>query len=292
MNLFMQGMRRSGTTIVFDILSQDKRFDMYYEPFSMGQKGALGGGSGIQQFDLMEKIRTLRKSFIESRGLSFSDGDFNCGAPTNPLLELETELPAHCYQYLEYMIEQNEHTVAKFTRMYRKVSSLKELDPHGKFILLVRHPQEVVSSYMYGRDQRRLEKFPDREKFFNTCDAMNPWKSLDFFKGIIEQENLQHLSDMPNWKRYLMLWKYTFDKSYKDAEKAFGANFMVCQHEKIIENPRQAVLDIYKHIEISPDESVIEWAEKNVRKTKKECYKYDPRGKRLIKRWSLVRVLI
>ena len=200
MNLFMQGMRRSGTTIVFDILSQDKRFDMYDEPFSMGHKGALGGGSGIQQFDLMEKIRTLRKSFIESRGQeSFSDGDFNCGAPTNPLLELETELPAHCYQYLEYMIEQNEHTVAKFTRMYRKVSSLKELDPHGKFILLVRHPQEVVSSYMYGRDQRRLEKFPDREKFFNTCDAMNPWKNPGFF------QRHYRTGESPAFKRYAQL---------------------------------------------------------------------------------------
>ena len=41
--------------------------------------------------------------------------------------------------------------------------------------------------------------------------------------------------------------------------------------------PRQAVLDIYKHIEVTPDQLVIEWAEKNVRKSKKECYKYDPR---------------
>ena len=37
MNVFMQGMRRSGTTIVYDILCQDKNLDLYYEPFAAGR---------------------------------------------------------------------------------------------------------------------------------------------------------------------------------------------------------------------------------------------------------------
>ena len=69
MKLFMQGMRRSGTTIIFDILSQDERLDLYYEPFSEGKVGSLGGGSGLQPVDLMEKIRDVR-SRIAAAGSS------------------------------------------------------------------------------------------------------------------------------------------------------------------------------------------------------------------------------
>ena len=77
MKLFIQGMRRSGTTIVFDILSQDRQLDLYYEPFSLGRKGALGGGSGIQKIDLMEKIRLSREHFIYKNDLPLSGMDFN-----------------------------------------------------------------------------------------------------------------------------------------------------------------------------------------------------------------------
>ena len=35
MNIFVQGLRRSGTTIVFDIFWQDKGLDCYYEPLGL-----------------------------------------------------------------------------------------------------------------------------------------------------------------------------------------------------------------------------------------------------------------
>ena len=44
MNVFIQGMRRSGTTILFDILWEDERFDCYYEPFAAAKKEVWGGG--------------------------------------------------------------------------------------------------------------------------------------------------------------------------------------------------------------------------------------------------------
>ena len=49
MNVFIQGMRRSGTTILFDILSVDPYFDSYYEPFAAANKEAIGGGSGMHK---------------------------------------------------------------------------------------------------------------------------------------------------------------------------------------------------------------------------------------------------
>ena len=56
MKFFMQGMRRSATTVVYDLLSQDDRLDLYYEPYSVHGKVELGGGSGMQEIDHMAKI--------------------------------------------------------------------------------------------------------------------------------------------------------------------------------------------------------------------------------------------
>ena len=84
MKLFMQGMRRSGTTIGFDVLSQDPRLDLWYEPFSQGREGALGGGSGIQQVDLMEKIRAFRRDFCAGWKTPLEPDALNWGAPRSP----------------------------------------------------------------------------------------------------------------------------------------------------------------------------------------------------------------
>lgn len=278
MKLFIQGLRRSATTIVYDILAQDGRLDCYYEPFAAGRKiGAMGGGSGIQKIDFMEKIRATRISFINQYKLPLSEADFNYGAPFNPSLELKNKLPKYCHDYLNFMLYRREHTVFKFTRMYRKVRELKALAPQARFLLLVRHPQEVVASYMYGRDQRNQSKFSNRESFFSTRDQINPWNSRKFFEAIIREQKQEHLVDVPNWMRYLIIWKYTFDHAYRDGIDAFGDAFFLLRHEDLVLNPRQATLEIYAHIGLPPIEQVLEWAATNVRRIQKKCYENDPR---------------
>ena len=270
-------MRRSGTTIVFDILSQDRRFDLYYEPFSLGRKGALGGGSGIQKIDLMEKIRLSREHFIYKNDLPLSGIDFNWGAPSNPLLELETELPLHCIEYIKYLLSADINTVIKFTRMYRKIPVLKSIAPDSKLILIIRHPQEIVGSYIYGRNQSRRKKFSNKETFFKISNSMNPWKSLDFFNGIIKEKGLEYLEHIPNWIRYLLIWKYTFENTYNDGKKCFKDAFLIIRHEDLVRHTKETITKIYNHIEMSIDKSAVQWAESNLRFKKKQLYKMDPR---------------
>ncbi len=62
MNLFAQGMRRSGTTITFDILFNDKDLDCYYEPLALAKRDAKGGGSGATDIDYFEKVRQTREA--------------------------------------------------------------------------------------------------------------------------------------------------------------------------------------------------------------------------------------
>jgi len=277
MNLIMQGMRRSGTTIIFDILSQDPRLDMYYEPFSLGKVGALGGGSGIQQVDLMQKIRDVRERFVEVCGRGEVNEDFNLGAPTAPKREFDRRLPGFARRYIRFVSEQSEHTVFKFTRAYCKVKALKKTLPDASFVLLTRHPQDVVTSYMYGKGGRHRSKFPDSDAFFTHFSKANPWNSFKLFRRIIRLEERRDLKNVPNWMRYLVIWKYTFDLAYREGERHFGDAFMLLRHEDLGEDPRGAVAALYEHIGLAPSEEALQWAERNVEVRHKECYAGDPR---------------
>jgi hypothetical protein len=182
----MQGMH--DRPIVFDILSQDPRFDLHYEPLSAGRVGALGGGSGVQKLDLMNKTLQARKAFLrENPAIAADMTVFNHGAPKDPSLELDATLPAVCLDYLRHLLR-SEHNVIKFTRMYRKAHDLAELDPGAYVVLLVRDPREVVASYLYARGQSRLHKYATRELFFTRTSSMNSWKVREFADAIMTRK--------------------------------------------------------------------------------------------------------
>ncbi len=95
MNVFIQGMRRSGTTFLFDILSADGRFDGYYEPLAKAKRRALGGGSGVSKEDFFHKIRETRNAFASFYNLPNTD-ILNYGAPRCPELELKWTFSFPC----------------------------------------------------------------------------------------------------------------------------------------------------------------------------------------------------
>ena len=291
MNLFMQGMRRSGTTIVFDILSQDPRLDLHYEPLSAGRAGALGGGSGVQQFDLMEKTWQARASFLrENPHITADLTTFNHGAPRDPSLELESALPPVCLDYLRSLLK-SEHNVIKFTRMYRKAKDLVALDPDAYVVLLVRDPRDVVASYLYAKGQRRLHKYATRELFFTRTSSMNSWKVRQFAEGIAEQENRPECRNLPNWLRPLIVWEYTFRHFHREAKELFGERYRILRHEDLCANPAEETVSLFEHIGFEPDPRVVEWAVRNVRHNSKECYSDDPRWSAAFERYGLTPTL-
>ena len=94
MAVFLQGMRRSGTTIWFDLLCRDPRYDAWYEPFGPAKRDRLGGGSGVQDVNFGARTRALRRRFCaESAGSGerLDPAFFNYGAPRDARLELEPD---------------------------------------------------------------------------------------------------------------------------------------------------------------------------------------------------------
>lgn len=65
-NLFVLGLRRSGTTILYDALCEDPELACYYEPLRE-EAETIGGGSGAREGDAFAETRVLRERFREQR---------------------------------------------------------------------------------------------------------------------------------------------------------------------------------------------------------------------------------
>src|SRR5918992_5604743 len=94
MNVFLCGLRRSGTTILYDALGEDPRLRCYYEPLRE-EAETIGGGSGARDVDLGAETRELRERFRATHYPELQIELFNWGGPRVPELELEPDLPAH-----------------------------------------------------------------------------------------------------------------------------------------------------------------------------------------------------
>ncbi len=87
-NLFVQGMRRSGTTILYDALLEDPELRLFYEPLRE-EKVTVGGGSGARETDAFAETREIRAAFAAERFPEVPLEEFNWGGPREPRLEVE-----------------------------------------------------------------------------------------------------------------------------------------------------------------------------------------------------------
>lgn len=286
MNIFMQGMRRSGTTIVYDILCQDKDFVHYYEPFAAAREGVLGGGSGVQEVDLFSRIREIRAEFRQQHP-EITDDMLNYGAPSKPPLEFETEMPEYCKDYLRLMMAKAENTVFKFTRMYCKINILKELDPGAKLVHIIRDPRAVTASYLYGIKKRFNRHYQASANFFSRRSDNNSWKFRDFTDHLISLPENTHLAGCEDFIRVLLLWKFTFQQTAQGGTASFGDNYLLLHHEDLTNNPEPVLRGLYAHFDRPMPEPVMAWAWQNVRQA---AHRVAPHSEHWLRAFKLVRM--
>lgn len=265
MNIFMQGMRRSGTTIVFDVLWQDPRLDSYYEPLAAAKANAFGGGSGATSIDYFSKVRKERDAFVYQYPDELSTDLLNYGAPRDSSLEFEHDHPEFVKDYIEHLTMQQPRTVVKFTRMYNKLGALHEIDKDAKFIQLLRDPRAVVSSYLFGKGQRNKRLYSTEKDFFTRKSSYSAWSSFDFSEKIIALEGLEKFKNCPDFIRILLIWKHTFRSTYEGAKKYFSGNFLMLKNEDLRSSPVAALERLYDHIDLEPNSHVFNWAKENIK---------------------------
>jgi hypothetical protein len=204
--VLIQGMRRSGTTIFFDLFFEDERFDCHYEPLNTARP-APGGGSGAHDYDFMEKTRQLRAVFLETEGCSLDPDAFNYGAPREPRLEYETEFPEYIRRYLRFLLDRADHTLIEFTRAMHKIAELRALAPGGFLIHVVRDPRLVATSYLFGKHQKNRHRFDSADRFFGRTTNKLAWSSYNFSELLLARPEYAPLrSRCTDLMRLLLLW--------------------------------------------------------------------------------------
>jgi Sulfotransferase family len=270
MNLFIQGMRRSGTTILYDALLDDPELSCFYEPLRE-EKETVGGGSGARELDVFAHTRALRDEFRRARYPQLAIDEFNWGGPRRPELELEQNLPEHCTELLRHLLERGRDAkrrtdaAVKETRLYCKLGALHGLDPDAALVHVVRDPRAVATSIVLGRDRRRQRKLRTPDHFFADRADRKLWSSREISTRLLERSGYPAIEDPSNVERVLLVWRLTFEAPHVDGPRLFGDRYLLLRNEDLRSDPAAALGSIYELLGRPLPEAVARWAEHNVR---------------------------
>jgi hypothetical protein len=262
MNLFVQGMRRSGTTILYDALQADPQLNCFYEPLRE-EDVTEGGGSGAREGDAFGEMRELRTRFRDERYPELEVQEFNWGGPRKPPLELDSDLPPHCRELLAFLLQRSPAAI-KETRLWSKVPVLAQLDPNAVLVHVVRDPRAVAASIVLGRGQRRLEKLPTVDDFFEDRAKRKLWSSRAISRGIMRAEG-GRANDLTNPERVLVVWRATFERTRRDGLAHFGERYVLVRNEDLRADPAAAIGAVYAALGRAVPAEVGAWAESNVK---------------------------
>lgn len=276
MNLFVLGLRRSGTTIVYDALCEDPVLRCFYEPLREDAE-SIGGGSGARDIDVFAETRAARDSFRAERYPELPIELFNCGGPRAPETELEHTLPEQCRELLAHLLQQAPEVAIKETRLHHKLGALAELDPGAAVAHLVRDPRAVCASMLLGR-RRRTDIYPDAETFFTARTGRRLWSSRRISLELAERRRSLDLPrDIPDFLRPLLVWKAALEVTHGDGRRCFGDRYTLLRLEDLRSDTAAGLRQIYDLLDRPLPQEVETWAGDNIRREASIHLAEDPR---------------
>ena len=276
MNVFVQGMRRSGTTILYDALLEDPGLRCFYEPFRE-EAETLGGGSGAREHDVFAETRELRRAFQAERHPEVALARFNLGGPGDPEREADPELPAWAAEWIAELLAQAPSVLIKFVRMYRKLPALASIDPRALLVHVTRDPRAVAGSMLYGR-RRTHARYPDAEAFFGARTQRKLWSSRQIAEALLrEPANASLGGDLSDLERVLLVWRAAVADARRDGISSFGDRYLMIRLEDLAANPAAQLGRIYAGLERPVPTGVVAWAERHVHPVTEPPFAGDPR---------------
>jgi hypothetical protein len=275
MNLFIQGMRRSGTTILYDAVLADPGLRCFYEPLRE-QDVTEGGGSGAREGDAFAETRAIREQFQRERYPNVPIEEFNWGGPRDPAVEVDERLPEHARELLRHLLGLAPAVAIKETRLYRKVADLAELDPGAALVHVVRDPRAVAASIILGRQRKRAGRYASPAELFAERTERKLWSSRAISQAILEHEGRSGESPS-DVERILMVWKLAVEDAWRDGTRLFGDRYLLLRNEDLRSGTVAALDSLYGVLGRPTPDAVREWARSKVRGAE-EIYAADEPG--------------
>jgi len=286
-NVFIQGMRRSGTTILYDAFAEDPDLQRFYEPFRE-EAETPGGGSGARAEDLFAETRELRHQFKRDQHPEVPLELFNHGGPRAPALELHPALPPWGVDLLRFLLAQAPQVLIKEVRLFRKVQDLHQVDPGATLVHIVRDPRAVAGSMLLGRGRRHSTRYADADAFFEAWTRRKLWSSSSIARNVLaagEHEGLER--GVPDFMRPLVVWKACWDGVRADGPRLFGERYVLVRLEDLRVDPEGEIHRIYDAMGRATPDGVRQWAEEHVRREGDIPWGDDPRWAAAMKTLSM-----
>jgi Sulfotransferase family len=279
MNLFVCGMRRSGTTILYDALVEDPALTCFYEPLRE-EAETVGGGSGVREGDAFAGTRELREAYRAAHHPDLPVELFNWGGPRAPELELDPDLPGHVRGLLADLLAQAPDVAIKETRLHHQLGAIAELDPHAALVHLVRDPRAVTASMLLGR-RRRIDLYPDADAFFTARTGRRLWSSRRISEEVVARRDTLDLpADLPDFLRPLLVWQAAFESTDGDGRRLFGDRYALVRLEDLRADPAGELARVYATTGREAPAQVVGWAAENIRRDAAVHLADDPRWAR------------
>jgi sulfotransferase family protein len=263
--VFGQGMRRSGTTILFDLFWGDGRWTCWYEPLNRA-KAKKGGGSRARNEDYSAAVRELRDRLVDEIDGLDDPQAFNWGAPDHAEKELVTGWPPHVVRYVRTMAQSSQDVFVKFTRASHQIPLLAETSPGSYFVHLVRDPRSVATSHLFRSHPKFKERILAEGCFFTMTTDFNQWKTEVMAEHLVRtRPEYAHLADEPAHVKIMLVWKELYTRARDDALEHFAGRTAVVWHDDLCADPWGTLQGIYATWGWKPRIRQRWWAHKNIR---------------------------
>ncbi len=264
--IFISGLRRSGTTILSDILTEFKKVRLFYEPFGNNHAPG-GGGSGLNKIDVAKNTRFAKESFLKNHD-NISIDYLNRGAPKNHILEIENkELDDIETSFLRSIIHGSDKVpLLKFTRAAFLTSQLYNIAKNALFLHVIREPRSWVSAHLTCSNKNH-KILKNSKLFFNKDNGFN-WWSMESIANDFVRANNYSLWKKPGYYKLLYIWHSFNKKIQEDGEMLFKDNYVKVPLENFITDYKYTVQIVGEFIESKNINSVCSFAKKVLVKSK------------------------
>lgn len=286
MQIFILGLRRSGTTIFWEAFRRDRRLLCINEPFNPALYEIPAEIPNRSRREVIDLFRKDPKEF------------WRRFAPIGVTEELQEELSDRQAAYLRFLIGSGS-VCTDVTRCHFKLRALREIVPDATVVHLFRAPAAFASSHLIpsgsgGFRAGRLVRARGRLGFFTRGTRFDAWGMETLIGRHPESLFGRRLREigmdpeavlaLPAVGRLLAFWRLAYETVERDAPRLFGDRFMSVSFEDFCREPRAAVERVYATAGSEPPDQ-LDFS--RVHPARAPYRKDDPRWHRLLEQVGL-----